>query len=97
MFFSENLFENSLWAEFLLQNKIMGIEIFGRAYIFQKKKYKKNIWGNEKPLKWPNISYLSKITGGLKTIFWRFFGYKIWPKNAFSNRCVTNLRPDSKN
>ena len=41
MFFSENLFENSLWAEFLLQNKIMGIEIFGRAYIFQKKNTKK--------------------------------------------------------
>ena len=49
MFFSENLFENSLWAEFLLQNKIMGIEIFGRAYIFQKKIQKKYLGQKKNP------------------------------------------------
>ena len=35
-------FKNSLWAEFLMYNKIMGIQIFVRAYIFHKE-IQKNI------------------------------------------------------
>ena len=42
-------FKNSLWAEFLSKNKIKGIKIFGKPYIFQKKIQKKIFGAHKTP------------------------------------------------
>ena len=47
-------FKNSLWAEFSSKNKIKGIKIFGKSYIFQKKKKKEK--KNKKKNKDNNIN-----------------------------------------